>query len=73
MWNSDMLFMKLNTYIHVCKYRCEKKELWIWLLHVCPLYSAHQKSGDKLSVSYYLPLQHHVLSNYITPMHVQTI
>ena len=36
------------------------------------LYSAHQKSGDNLSFSYYLPLQHHVLSILITPMHVQT-
>ena len=26
-------------------------------------YSAHQKSGDNLSFSYYLPLHHHVLSN----------
>jgi len=36
-------------------------------------YSAHQKSGDNLSISYYLPLQHHVLSNLITFVHVQTI
>ena len=27
------------------------------------IYSAHQKSGDSLSFSYYLPLQHNVVSN----------
>jgi len=37
------------------------------------IYSAHQKSGDNLSFSHYFQLQHHVLSNLITPMHVQTI
>jgi len=49
-----------------------------FLLHMCyykklnNIYSAHQKSGDNLSISYYLSLQHHVLSNLITFVHVQT-
>jgi len=30
--------------------------------HNTVIYSAHQKSGDNLSFSYFLPLQHHVLS-----------
>jgi len=46
------------------------------LIRADGVYSAHQKSGDSLSFSYYmyLPLQHHVLSNKKkTPMHFQTL
>ena len=43
------------------------------MIPYCYIYSAHQKYGDSLKFSYYLPLHHHVLWNLKTPMYAKTI